>query len=156
MSVEVERIEDSDRYFYNLVSGIPHFYIGADKGLLKEFSFQKSNIGEGIAIIRNLEQGNPFQQLWTIFDVSLEFIGNNLMSVGKTIYLDPSITGLGAPLKRGTVANLMGLGGYYLVTRVSHNYFPKWTTSVSAISVVPASQQDTYSSDELETAFVYF
>tara|TARA_R100000426_G_scaffold87087_1_gene70288 strand:- start:2201 stop:4231 length:2031 start_codon:yes stop_codon:yes gene_type:complete len=156
MSVETERIEDSDRYFYNVVSGIPHFYIGANKGLLKEFSFQKSNIGEGIAIIRNLEEGNPFQQLWTIFDVSLEFIGNNLMSVGKTIYLDPSITGLGSPFKKGTVANLMGLGGYYLVTSVNHNYIPKWTTSVQAVSIVPASQQDTYSSDQIETAFVYF
>jgi hypothetical protein len=155
-SVETEKIDESDRYFYNLASGTPHFYIGADKGLLKTFSFQKSNIGEGIAIVRNLEEGNPFQQLWSIFDVNMDFIGNNLMSVGKTVYLDPSITGLGSPFKRNTVSNIMGLGGYYMITKVDHSYYPKWTTSVSAISIVPASQQDTYSSEAIESAFVYY
>jgi hypothetical protein len=156
LSIQLEKIEESDFYFYNLVSGIPHFYIGADKGLLKTFNFQKSSIGEQIAVIRNLEEGNPFQQLWSIFDVNLDFIGNNLMSVGKTIYLDPSITGLGSPYKKGSVSNLMGLGGHYMVTSVRHNYYPKWTTSVSAISIVPASQQATYASEELGASFVYY
>jgi hypothetical protein len=156
LSIQMEKIEESDFYFYNLVSGIPHFYIGADKGLLKTFNFQKSSIGEQIAVIRNLEEGNPFQQLWSIFDVNLDFIGNNLMSVGKTIYLDPSITGLGSPYKKGSVSNLMGLGGHYMVTSVRHNYYPKWTTSVSAISIVPASQQATYASEELSASFVYY
>jgi hypothetical protein len=156
LSIEMEKIEESDFYFYNLVSGIPHFYIGADKGLLKTFNFQKSSIGEQIAVIRNLEPGNAFQQLWSIFDVNLEFIGNNLMSVGKTIYLDPSITGLGSPYKKGSVSNLMGLGGHYMVTSVRHNYYPKWTTSVSAISIVPASQQATYASEDLGASFVYY
>lgn len=156
LSVEMEKVEESDLYFYNLVSGIPHFYIGADKGLMKTFNFQKSSIGEQIAVIRNLEEGNPFQQLWTIFDVNLEFIGNNLMSVGKTIYLDPSITGLGSPYKKGSVSNLMGLGGHYMVTSVRHSYYPTWTTSVSAISIVPASQQATYASEDLGASFVYY
>ena len=156
LSIQVDKLEDSDLYFYNLVSGIPHFYIGADKGLLKTFNFQKSAIGEQIAVIRNLEEGNPFQQLWTIFDVNLDFIGNNLMNIGKMIYLDPSITVLGQPYKKGTVSNIMGLGGYYMVTSVRHDYSPKWTTSISAISVVPASQQKTYSSEGLSTSFIYF
>ena len=156
LSIQMEKIEESDLYFYNLVSGIPHFYIGADKGLLKTFNFQKSNIGEQIAVVRNLEEGNPFQQLWSIFDVSLDFIGNNLMSVGKTIYLDPSITGLGSPYKKGTVANIMGLGGHYMVTSVRHDYYPRWRTSVNAISIVPASQQATYASEDIGTSFVYY
>ena len=156
LSIQVEKIEESDLYFYNLASGIPHFYIGADKGLLKTFNFQKSSIGEQIAVVRNLEEGNPFQQLWSIFDVSMDFIGNNLMSVGKTIYLDPSITGLGSPYKKGTVSNIMGLGGHYMVTSVRHDYHPKWRTSVSAISIVPASQQTTYASEDISTSFVYY
>ncbi len=156
LSMQMEKLEESDLYFFNLVSGIPHFYIGADKGLLKTFNFQKSSIGEEIAVMRNLEPGNPFQQLWSIFDVNLEFIGNNLMSVGKTIYLDPSITGLGSPYKKGTVSNVMGLGGYYMVTSVRHDYSPKWVTSVSAVSIVPASQQETYASEEFGASFVYY
>ena len=147
-------VDESDRYFFNLVSGIPHFYIGADKGLLKEFSFQKSSLGEEITVIRNLEPGNPYQELWTIFDISATFIGNNLMAVGKNIYMDPSITGLGSPLKKGTVANIMGLGGYYMITRVEHNYYPKWTTSVTGMCIVPSNQKASHNSKD--AVFTYF
>jgi negative regulator of genetic competence, sporulation and motility len=154
LSERMTNIGDADRYFFNLVEGIPHFYIGADKGLLKEFSFQKSSLGEEISVIRNLEPGNPYQELWTIFDISATFIGNNLMTVGKNIYMDPSITGLGSPLKKGTVANIMGLGGYYMVTRVEHNYYPTWTTSITGMCIVPASQKASHSSKG--AVFTYF
>ena len=154
LSEESELIDDEDRYYYNLASGIPHFYIGSDRGLLKKFSFQKSSIGEGLAVVRNLEQGTPTQQLWTIFDLNAEFVGNNLMSVGKNIYLDPTITGLGNPMKKGTVSNIMGLGGYYMVSRVEHNYYPTWRTSITAIMITPASQKSNYSSEKAK--FTYF
>jgi hypothetical protein len=154
LSGEAQEIDDEDRYYYNLASGIPHFYIGSDRGLLKKFSFQKSNIGEGLAVIRNMEQGTPTQQLWTIFDLNAEFVGNNLMSVGKNIYLDPTITGLGNPMKQGTVSNIMGLGGYYMVSRVEHNYYPTWRTDITAIMISPASQKANYSSKSAK--FTYF
>tara|TARA_A100001515_G_scaffold64881_2_gene51385 strand:+ start:2025 stop:4172 length:2148 start_codon:yes stop_codon:yes gene_type:complete len=154
LSYESQLINDEDRYYYNLASGIPHFYIGSDRGLLKTFSFQKSNIGEGLAVVRNLEQGTPTQQLWTIFDLNAEFVGNNLMSVGKNIYLDPTITGLGNPMQKGTVSNIMGLGGYYMVSRVEHNYYPVWRTNITAIMIAPASQKTNYSSKSAE--FTYF
>jgi hypothetical protein len=154
LSSEMELIDDENRYYYNLAAGIPHFYIGANKGLLKKFSFQKSSIGEEIAVIRNLEEGTPTQQLWTIFDLNAEFIGNNIMSVGKNIYLDPTIAGLGSPLKEGTVSNIMGLGGYYMVSRVEHQYYPRWVTSISAIMISPASQKKGYSSEKGK--FTYF
>ena len=154
LSAEMELVNDEDRYYYNIASGIPHFYIGANKGLLKTFSFQKSSIGEEIAVIRNLEEGTPTQQLWTIFDLSAEFVGNNIMSVGKNIYLDPTIAGLGSPLKEGTVSNIMGLGGYYMVSKVEHQYYPRWVTKISAIMISPASQQKGYSSEKGK--FTYF
>lgn len=154
LSELMTNVDESDRFFFNLVSGIPHFYIGSDKGLLKEFSFQKSSLGEEITVIRNLEPGNPYQELWTIFDISATFIGNNLMSVGKNIYIDPSITGLGSPLKKGTVANIMGLGGYYMITRVEHNYYPKWTTNVTGMCIVPSNQKASYNSKK--AVFTYF
>lgn len=154
LSQESEIVDYEDRYYYNLASGIPHFYIGSDKGLLKKFSFQKSSIGEGLAVIRNLEPGTPTQQLWTIFDLNAEFVGNNLMSVGKNIYLDPTITGLGDPTKKGTVSNIMGLGGYYMVSRVEHNYYPIWRTNITAIMITPASQKTNYNSKEAK--FAYF
>ncbi len=153
LSNDMEIYTDADRYYINIARGIPHFYIGADKGLLKTFNFTKSNIGEGIAVARNLEPGNAFQELWSIFNIEAEFIGNNLMSVGSLIYLDPTISGLGSPYKKGTVANRMGLGGYYMVETVRHTYYPRWTTSVTATVIVPSSQKQSYDS---KIEFIYF
>ena len=141
MSDLMGEFPEDERYSRNLEEGIPHFYVGADKGLMKSFSFQKADLGGQIAIIRNLETSNAFQQLWSIFNVSIDFVGNNLMSVGKMIYLDPTITGLGSPFKENSVSNLMGLGGYYLVQSVSHSYYPDWSTTVNATVVTPASQK---------------
>ena len=121
--------------------------------MLKSFSFQKADLGGQIAVIRNLETSNAFQQLWSIFNVTIDFIGNNLMSVGKMIYLDPTITGLGSPFKKNSVSNLMGLGGYYLIQTVSHSYYPDWSTSISATIVTPASQKQ-YKDDPPE--YVYY
>lgn len=153
MSDYMDSIPEGERYEFNLNQGIPHFYVGADRGLLKNFSFQKADLGGQIAVIRNLETSNAFQQLWSIFNVTIDFIGNNLMSVGKTIYLDPTITGLGSPFKKNSVSNLMGLGGYYLVQTVSHSYYPEWSTSISATIVTPASQKQ-YKDDPPE--YVYY
>ena len=152
MSSFMEEIRDKDRYEANINNGIPHFYIGADRGLLKEFSFQKADMGGQIAIIRNFQESNVFQQLWSIFNVDMEFIGNNLMKVGQMIYLDPTVTGLGSPFTENSVANIMGLGGYYLVQYVSHSYYPEWTTRVNATVITPAGQKP-YSTD---AEFKYF
>ncbi len=154
LSALVGTVSEGDRYARNIADGVPHFYIGADRGLLKEFSFQKSGIGSELATARNLEPGSPYKQLWAIFDINATFIGNNLLRVGKNIYLDPSITGLGQPFKEGTVSNIMGLGGYYMISRVEHSYYPKWTTSVTAISTVPANIQSATTSKE--SIFTYF
>lgn len=144
-AIHMELISEEDRYDANLDAGIPHFLIGADKGLLKGFSFQKVDFGESLTIVKNFEnEGNPLRQLWTIFDVSVELVGNNLLSVGKTMYLDPTIGGLGSPFKANTVSNLMGLGGYYMVQSINHNYYPNWTTTVTATSITPASKQEAY------------
>ena len=141
----IEQISESDRYEANISAGCPHFFIGADKGLLRNFSFQKSDFGEALAVVRNFEEGNPYKQLWSQFNVTLELVGNNLVSVGQNIFLDPTITGLGSPFKSGTVSNLMGLGGYYLVQNVQHDYYTSWRTTVQATVIIPASQQGTYS-----------
>lgn len=154
LSIQMELISDSERYDTNISAGIPHFFIGADRGLLKSFNFQKVDFGEQLAIVKNFEnEGNPLRQLWTIFNVSIDMVGNNLVSVGKNIYLDPTVTGLGSPYKQNTVANLLGLGGYYMIESVNHSYYPNWTTSITATVITPASKQEAYNS---LVAFEYY
>ena len=130
-----------DRYERNLEAKIPHFFIGADRGLLKSFTFEKASINQSVAVARNIDNENPLQQLWQIFNVNMNLIGNNLMFVGRTLYLDPTISGLGSPFTKGTVSNTMGLGGYYMIEKVSHNYYPSWETVVSA-KIIDSARPD--------------
>jgi hypothetical protein len=69
------------------------------------------------------------------------------------MYLDPTVTGLGSPFKTGTVSNLMGLGGYYMVQKVSHSYYPTWVTNIEATVIIPASQQRAYTTG---AGFTYY
>jgi hypothetical protein len=135
----IDKGSDSSRFDSNMEKGVPHFFIGADKGLLKNFSFSKSDVSENINVIQMMTPGNPFQQVWAIHDVQLDLIGNNLLRVGQRFFLDPTISGFGSPFKKGTLANLMGIGGYFEVQSVSHSYYPTWTTAVSGRVVVPSS-----------------
>ena len=105
-----------------------------------------------LTIQRNQEQGNPFRQLWAVFNVSLILVGNDLSRVGTYIYLDPTVAGLGNPFTEGSISNLMGLGGYYFVTKVSHSYYPTWETQIEAVSAVPSYLQSDYNT---ESPFVY-
>ena len=95
LSGQMDRIDDADRYYFNLATCAPFFILGQIGALLEKLSFKKSSFGEEMAVIRYLE-GSPYQQLWAIFDVDATFIGNNLMAVGKNIYIDPTIAGLGS------------------------------------------------------------
>ena len=132
---------DGNRYERNLQAHIPHFFIGADSGLLKSFSFEKASINQSVAVARNVDKNNPFQQLWQIFNVNLNLVGNNLLFVGRSLYLDPTISGLGSPYDKGSVSNLMGLGGYYMIEKVSHSYYPSWETVVSA-KIIDSARPD--------------
>ena len=108
-------------------SGIHHIYFGADSGVLKKASFQKTD-QEYLPEARFASEGNfRFNQLANVYDVSLEMVGNNLFKVGQYVYFDTGPMGAGQSWERnedGTVrswANLMGLGGYHLVTEVANS-----------------------------------
>ncbi len=48
-------------------------------------------------------------------------LGNNFFRPGSYIYVDPKVMGdLGRPFEKGTISNVMGLGGYHIVMGVSH------------------------------------
>ena len=61
--------------------------------------------------------------------------GNNYFKPGSYIYVDPKVLGgVGQPYKRGSIANVMGLGGYHIVTSVSHTIdLNSYSTSIEAL-----------------------
>ena len=123
--------------------GIQHFHFGMDRGILKNASFRKTD-QEYLPEARFANEGNfVFNQLSNVYDVDFNMFGNTLFSPGQYVYFDPSSVGAGKPWQykkdaEGEVvqrswANIMGLGGYHLITEVAHSITPgKFDTTVKA------------------------
>ena len=61
-------------------------------------------------------------------------IGNSLFKPGQTIYINPTLSGGPDPQLTQTVADALGLGGYYTVVKVSGDLGASgFNTSVEAI-----------------------
>ena len=123
--------------------GILHFTYGMDRGLLKSAEFSKTN-QEYLPEARFAAEGEfVFNQLSNVYDASFNMIGNNIFKPGMHIYFDPAPMGAGMPWQRkedstGKVvlrswSNIMGLGGYHLVTEIASSIKPgKFDTVVKA------------------------
>ena len=120
--------DDSERGTY-------HFDIGADRGLLKKVKFSKVDM-QYIREARFFHQGTQdLNQLAAVYKASMEMIGNTLYYPGMELYINPRGLGLqGSPSEQGTIANMLGFGGYHLVTRVNSNITPStYNTTVEAM-----------------------
>ena len=120
--------------------GIYHFSVGDSKGLVKEISFKKvgnSNV-DSARVMRNLAD-NPNDEiglgrLHSQYNADLTLVGNSIFKPGQFIYINPSIQGLGDVRNKNSVARQIGLGGYFLVTKVSGQIGPDgWTTTLGTI-----------------------
>ena len=98
--------------------GIYHFYIGRDRGLLKEINFSKTNV-PGLSEARIIDRGEGgLGQLMEKYDAKLKLIGNSLFKPGMKIFINPTLAGMGSTKVRHDIARTIGLGGYYDVIKV--------------------------------------
>ena len=119
-------IKDSEK-------GIYHFYIGADRGIVKstKFSKAKKNFQAEAMAQKAVSSGDEFAEIFNLFNVDVEMIGNTLLKPGCYIYINPTLTGLGIDTSK-----TLGLGGYYFVLGVSNQLSKDgWTTSIKADAV---------------------
>jgi hypothetical protein len=116
----------------NLAKGIPHFYVGADRGLIKSVKFDKARMAGYNEMIAFSGDKAKERELWQVFNVELEMFGNVIAKPGSYIYVDPTILGFGNPGSENSVSRKLGIGGYYFVTRVNHTIDPNsgWNTSI--------------------------
>ena len=117
--LDLEAREDEDQAI-----GIPHLYFGNAYGILKKATFQKSDI-EYLPEMRYASEGNfLYNQLANQYSCNIDMIGNNLFKPGMFVYVNPRALGIGDTFERTPTdrswSNLMGLGGYHLVTEVAH------------------------------------
>lgn len=145
-------------YSENLDRGIYHFYVGADRGILKNASWSKQNVQylRESRMFRSQGLGN-YAQLATYYNVSLNLYGNFLLFPGMQFYLDPFGIGgekFGRPNEPGSeiknspddinFSRLMGIGGYHLVTKVSVSITPeKYETMVDGRFVYSGNKNNT-------------
>ena len=122
--------------------GIYHLGYGLDRGLVKNMKFEKTNQEFLPEAQFASEGGLLLNQLANAFDVSIEMVGNNLFKIGQLVYIDaeafnagPSWADIGeAPNRQRSWSNIMGLGGYHLITEIAHSITPEggFVTTIKA------------------------
>lgn len=103
--------------------GIYHFYIGAEGGLVKSIDYSRSDV-EGLREARQAETRN-LGQIRDVYNASVKLIGNTMFYPGMKVFLNPpmgfgrpEVDGYGDEDSFGTIANLLGIGGYYDIITV--------------------------------------
>jgi len=108
--------------------GVHHLYIGANKGILKNVSFSKTDI-QYLRESRMLTQGQSgLLQLSSVYRANIKMIGNTIFYPGMLLFINPFGFGgidFGLPqqgpgtLDEPILSNIMGIGGYQKVVKVS-------------------------------------
>ena len=128
---------------------IPHIlFADPDKGLLYNIQFQREDM-PGLREARLFEGKDMYglEILREKYNATLELYGNNFFKPGTVIYIDPgrlNVANFGYAKDGLSPARLLGLGGYHLVIRVTHDVRVAdnaWTTIVD-------TQWQTFGSDD--------
>ena len=120
-------------------NGIAHFRYGSTTGMMKSISFSKTPL-EFAAEERYVREGsdNLLNQLAGRYEMQMSLVGNNMFIPGQYVYFDPVALGIGKSMTNDgssrSLANLMGLGGYHIITEVGCSIAPgKFETTIKAL-----------------------
>lgn len=116
-------------------NGLHHFSLGTRRNIVKNISFDKIDLEYAKERRMTMNQEDPYALLTNVFNVNLSLFGNNFFRPGSYIYVDPKVMGdLGNPYTPGTISNTMGLGGYHIITEVTHTInLNSYETTISAV-----------------------
>jgi hypothetical protein len=120
--------------------GIFHLYSGSDKGIMKKLSFTRTDLPfareSRVANAQKAAEGNFLFS--DVYKCSITMIGNPVFKPGMLIFVDPASMGLGNAAKEGSYSFRIGIGGYYLVTKVESVIEDgRFETTLTAESTVP-------------------
>ena len=117
--------------------GIYHFYVGADQGIVKKINFKRTDLPfQRESRISNSQNETQNNLLFSDFyNADITMIGNSIFRPGLLVFIDPRSMGLGSASSANSQANLLGIGGYYMVTKVESSIESgKFETMMSLIS----------------------
>ena len=130
--ISVSIIDDKKlkgEYDADIKEGVYHLAYGLDRGLVRTIKFNKTN-QEFLPEARFASEGGLLlNQLSNAYDVTVEMVGNNLFKIGQLVYIDAEVLGAGPSWadfgengnRQRSWANIMGLGGYHLITEVGNS-----------------------------------
>lgn len=112
----------------DLEKGIYHLYAGQPESSILSFSIDGNN-QPFLAEAKTFPDGGTPNLGGDIaggarFDLNIEMLGNTFFRIGHYFYLDLSSVGLGQTNKVNTLANRLGIGGYYTCNKINYNITP--------------------------------
>ena len=116
--------------------GIYHFAVGRQIGPIISIKFKKQDLP--FQKEASIEKGGALmsQYLKTYYNADIELIGAPLFSPGTMVYIDSKRMKAGDPNNRNSLANKLGIGGYYMVLKASSNITGgSYTTSLDCVNL---------------------
>ena len=112
----------------DLEKGIYHLYAGQPESSILSFSIEGNNQpfmaeaktfpSDGVPNLGGDISGGAR------FDLNVEMLGNTFFRIGHYFFMDLSSVGLGATNKAGTLAERLGVGGYYTCNKINYSITP--------------------------------
>ena len=101
----------------DITKGIHHIFIGANKGLMKNITFQKIT-QPSIQAYKIAASGA--RDAREIYEMKMSMIGNNYFEPGQLVYINPVLAGLGSVNREKQILlqKSLGLGGYFRINKV--------------------------------------
>jgi len=127
------RSEDHNR-------GIYHFKTGMNKGIIHTITLKRTNATFLPEVKFETSGFDGLKQLIDVYDVNIKMDGFFNIYPGQYIYVDPA--GFD-PSNNVTNLTELGVGGYCMITNISHTIIPKCVTTVTARWTAPKSDSDT-------------
>jgi hypothetical protein len=122
--------------------GIFHLYSGSDRGAVKKISFKRTDLpGQQEVRISKAKESAAANLLFSdAYRCDITMIGNPVFKPGMLVFVDPTSMGLGLSRNPKSYASLLGIGGYYLVTKVESIIEDgKFETNLSTEAQAPIS-----------------
>ena len=111
-SLEGKQIEDEK-------NGIMHLYVGRNVGPITSIKFKRIDQPYAKEAKATREGFTPISALRDIYNADVGMIGNHFFYPGMTVFIHPPVS-FGSPVDKNTsLANIMGIGGYYSIIRVN-------------------------------------
>jgi hypothetical protein len=111
---------DSDEQ-KNAESGVYHLTPGSDRGIVKGVKFkQMESRLRDQRILKSRETGNVNTGVLKLpYNSTVELFGSSPFYPGQAVFISPALTGVGSLEARRSIATDLGLGGYYIVHKIS-------------------------------------